>query len=60
MSGKIVDSILQQINRSPDAARIKKLLFYRLEIELNASRCEIGPFEKQPEKEYGDLKPGDR
>lgn len=41
MAGKQVDHIMHMINGSKNCDQIKKLLFYRLEIELNAKRCVI-------------------
>lgn len=42
----VVNHILEQINRQPDADRIKKLLFLKLETELSQKRCNIG--DKEP------------
>ncbi len=39
MVAQIVNNILTQINNQPNGQQIKKLLFLKLEAELNASRC---------------------
>ena len=42
MIAPAVDHILQFINQQPKAEAIKKLLFLKLEVELNETRCVIG------------------
>ena len=39
MTWKIVQSIIDQINNHPNANGIKKLLYYKLSIELGSDRC---------------------
>ena len=39
MSALIVNNILNQVNQQSNSKEIKKLLLYKLEVELNAGRC---------------------
>lgn len=41
MSAKVVNGILEQINAQSNSNQIKKLLFLKLEQELNSSRAII-------------------
>lgn len=39
MSALIVNNILNQVNQQSNSKEIKKLLLYKLEVELNSGRC---------------------
>ena len=50
MSAHVVNNILAQVNQQRNAEAIKKLLFLKLEIELNSTRAIItGTKETPPE-----------
>ena len=46
MVAKIVDNIMRQCEQHPNGREIKRLLFLKLEMELNQNRC---VFEVPPE-----------
>ena len=52
MSALVVNNILNQINQQPNSKSIKKLLYLKLEMELNADRC---IFDEQVAKENKEL-----